>query len=333
VQLSALRVAPLCPYCLESVREEALCLDCGADYHRDCAAAFGRCVVLGCGARLDEEEVDRVLPRLPQLAHGLSRWRLADLGQRPFVGDPSVVVLKPVPRAARDRIEAAEALGEVLGDDADEGRLRLLGGYPEPLMRVEESLEATQIRLRLAEASLDSFLVPLRQLLRPLREREVTSLALDPLRLSTEDGPAELASGSRLVVPVQFVRLGRGSGASGSVSRRRPGGTGRFARDEPDRRSEAAAFVFGPGDPVPLLLRARNMRRLRGFPTTTSPAQRLSLVLRELAGDEAHERPLENARAPALLIPGLDGLDNHTSVALIARLMFLAWEEERRRHG
>ena len=74
------------------------------------------------------------------------------------------------------------------------------------------------------------------------------------------------------------------------------------------------------------------MRRAPGFPATTSPAQRLTLVLRELDGPETLERPLENPRAPALLTPGPEGLDNHASVALLARLQYLAWEQERRRH-
>ena len=320
-----------CPFCLEEVAHEALCLSCGAEYHADCAAAFGRCVVLGCGARLDEEESDRVLPRLPQLAWGLSRWRLADLGALPFSADPSVVVLAAVPGGSRDRIEAVEVLGEILGDD-DEARSRLLGGQPEPLLRVEDSLQATQLRLRLAEVSLDSFVIPLRELLQPLVQREVESLQLDPLRLTTAAGPARVAEGPRLVVPIQLVRLGPSLGTTTQVSRRRPGGgTSRFHR-EADRRSEAAAYVFQAGDPVPLLLRARNMRRAPGFPATTSPAQRLTLVLRELDGPETFERPLENPRAPALLTPGPDGLDNHASVALLARLQYLSWEEERRRH-
>lgn len=331
-----IRIAPrggpaTCPYCHDALDATAVaCPGCAVGYHDECAATFGRCAIIGCRVPLDVAGPEAApLPRLVAVAARLATLSAADLGALADDAEAFVVALLP---GAPDDADAAAAVGELLGQTAYDGRLRLTSPAPEPLVRVRGRAAAEAVVTRLAGRRVRAVALPLAALARPLARIDAGEVAPgEPPRRVVDgsgwDVPLPRAA-ERLVVAVQLVEVAPREETKNLWSDARGRKTKPKTRRTLERRTEPAALVFGraPGDPV--LLR-RDVSRLSGCrePTTFG---RWARVLEEVSRGAAVVR-LEGGAAQVLLTrrrPLVDQVEeNLPGLLLAARVLHLAWLE------
>lgn len=313
---------PSCARCRQALRASpapATCPACRAAHCAACAALPGTCARPGCGGAFPPGPI----PPLGVLARSAAGWEDASRAAG------AVLVLLPGPRAARERTEAAQVVGELLRAGPEDGQRRLASGHPEPLVRWAEAGAAEGGATRLAGVGLPACVLPAAAVAAPLLAFEVASLVPgDPWRFRDAAGQerALAAAAPRLVLGADLIEV------------RRAAGVGEPARTATERRLVEGLGVVSPGEERPLLLRARAMRGVPGLPAAAPLARRLAVILGQLAAPPGRGLVLEGARAPALLAtrsappPGEEGeevRDNLPAVLLAARLLAGAWRAGR----
>lgn len=325
IRISRREGSSSCPYCHDEVLDApgfVACPACGVRYHDECAATFGRCGILGCRAAL-EVAAPEVTP-LPRLLAMAPRLFMLRPTAAPLDDDAYVVALLP---GSPESLDAAGLVGELLRQTAYDGRLRLLSGVPEPLVRVRSAADAEAVTARLAACRVNAVAVPARELLRPLVRVDAVELQPgDPPRVVDPIAGATPLPGPRLVVAVNLIEVHQREEVenlweTGGRMRRRV-----KSRKVADRRTEPAALVFGARERDPVLLR-RDGTRLRGSVDPTAIG-RWSAIL-EACSRGAEVVRVENATAAALLArrrPVVAQVDeNLPGVLLAARLLHAAW--------
>lgn len=287
------------------------CPACAAPHCPGCAALGAGCARPGCAGRFPPGP----LPPLAVLARSAESWPAREA---PPAG--AVLVLLPTPRAARERVEAALVVGELLGAGPEEGQRRLAGGHPEPLLLTEAG-PAEGAAARLAAVGLPACVLPAAEVARPLQCFDVTALVPgDPWQVRDGEGRTRRVAlaAPRLVVSADLVEV-------------RAAPEGQSARTATGRHvAEAVGLIHTEPGASPLLLRARVMRGVPGLAAAAPLARRLGQVLGQLAAPPGRGVVLEGSRAPALLVPrGEDLRHNLPALLLAARLLEGAWRAGR----
>ncbi len=320
-----------CPYCHDEVPEAGdgvACPACDVRYHGECAATFGRCGILGCRAPLDVAAVDATpLPRLVVMASRLSALR----PDAPLPDDDAhVVALLP---GTPDSADAAGAVGALLGQTTYDGRLRLMSGVPEPLVRVRGAADAEAVVSRLAGYRVRALAVPAAELLRPLVRVDVVELepgdpAGDVRIVDPIAGPTPLPS-PRFVVAATLLEVHQREEVKNlwETSGRKKSRVS--SRRVSERQTEPAALVFGLRERDPWLLR-RDGSRLAGSRDPTATGRWLRIL--DACSRGATVVRFEGATTSALLSrrrPFVTPIDeNLPGLLLAARLLHAAWAAE-----
>jgi hypothetical protein len=332
----------ICPPCRDTIGAGAkiACPECGAVYHEECGLTFGRCVNLACAGRLATERRVQALHRIGAIARRLQAWRLEGLVRQIGAQGPWVVFFLPASQEVRGSDDAARVVGEVLDQSTYDGRFRLQASHPELLVRVEARDEVARIVRELRAVGVDAYSVPLVDLVQPLESfRAAAFFNDDPLVCADGSGlcRAYQLPCERLVVPTHYVdttertTLAPFSTMAGRWSIRRRTTTHK------QRKVERAFFVFRPEEPAPLEVCESALEHLVGVSARPSSRQNLFRVREAFAsGPRAMSRSLREVEVPRLMTPtlvegDLNQRSNRTTVRLMARLIYRAWLEARRK--
>lgn len=326
-----------CPYCHDTVNRGPKCSACGAVYHPECATLFGKCATRGCAGEFQGIlELVAAFPRLALVARRIRR--LAPDVEN--TSDRWVVVLNPVPRANQNKTTAM-VLGEVLGQSAYDGRIRMSANYPDTLVRVTGAQRLEGVLARLRGAGLSCLALPLLDYVRPLTSFDVTRVvSLDPPVFQNREGEQRrLEPGAWLAIPAQLLEV-EGAAATGRLMQTQFRGKGRSTkRPKPapadKRHRQFALYLFERDNPDPYVLRERALQgyQILGDRMTASATQNIRLVAEQLThvGGAWREMAKTVVTNQTLLI-STDALgkkrSNETSVGLVARLMYHAWMAE-----
>lgn len=302
----------LCPYCRSELDGEPVpCPDCGTAYHGECADVFLRCAIRGCPGRLSDPDEIRALPKLPAFAARLDRWETAPDAELA----PHAVLLLPNDWETRGADESAALIGELMGQTALDGRVRLAARHVELLLRTGPARAAEAIA-QLERAGLAAASLPLVELARPLEvftARSHRRVSGGRIFADGEGRSRTLRAGAPCfaILAVEFTRRRR---QAGGVSLK-----ARSAQPVSVQNRRTVAWLYEPRDPSPIRLEAGRVEGLERLED-------------ELAAMGAEVETLAGARQESLLtrVAGGDRYSNRAAVSFMARLLFLLW---RRRLG
>lgn len=326
-----------CVYCHDRLGKVGVSCPCGARYHEDCAAIFGRCAIPGCAQQLVADLERWPLPRLGALAQLL---RL-DLAINPeLAGTAAVVCLHTPSREVASDPRAARAVAHVLGPShtAFDARLRLNTQFPEPLVRTASRMAAEQVVDELKSAGLTAQTIMLADLVRPLETHVPRDVELSATQLSCQpqagdpwatylDAPYFLLCASVFHVSRVYDRRytsgysadgGRGARSTRSFHSREV-----YARDP-------AMFLYAPDDPVPTYLQRQLLRQIHiPGPKGLLRAQNWVRLVKSLQQGAERLEVTRGANSPTLRAPTRPGFPSDKSnllgLLLVGRILWLQW--------
>ncbi len=336
LELTPRASAPTCPPCRDTVAvgPRQACPACGAVYHDDCAQFFGRCVVMACPGRFLSVAALRAMPRVASVAPRVARWRETLAG----LEGPWLVFITPAPEPVREDPAAARTLGDLLGQTAYDGRLRLSAPYAELVARAEGRGDADEAVAALRRVGVPAHVVGAPELMGRFRRFEVHTAELGEEEVVVWD-----AHGRRRAFGQGAARLAlRGVQVRAPHARPRQTlveGTGRLrVQGLPGggRHSDSrhTAFVFDPDDPEPAVVLERELSQVRGALSHATSRGAFEALLRRLGeGPHTETRSLGGLRLGHLLHseePEGRFRSNRAVLRLLARLEYFAWRDRRR---
>jgi hypothetical protein len=311
----------ICPYCRSDLgNRRSSCPTCETGYHLECAEVFWKCAIRGCPGYLRDPDQVQVLPRLPRFAARLDQWDFSpDREIRPHA-----LISMPMSWDERGSDQAARTVGEIMGETALDGRLRLSNPYPELLMQTRGD-RAHSLVEQLQSQGLQALAIPMEEMLQPLTCFSAVNVQSTGSELSfaDKDGKRRVFTDTspRLVVSAHSIIEHRvGSQFKGQVGFR--------SKSRVKKRSEKeVAFIFDAQNSVPVFVdlgkvRAAALRSgrcallIEDFSLKTTKS-----ALTSVEGDRSQALLYSTGSASSLT----NVFANLSSLSLIARILFLQW--------